>query len=371
MVPDGTNVGDVVKAEVESSLDGIEITAIFAPTTPTKTVAKVETIELLGSGKQEGGVSWNLAKKSRKGPRRDGFGSQDRDSRDGRGGRDRKERPGGGARGGRPGAARPEGRGRPSAPTISSEHRNALLATLESAQLPIAEQLLRGGIPAVRTAIQEQNAQARSAGQPEASSDAIMAIAEKLLPQTSLATWKDRASSAQAAGKETRLRDLRAVVSASRSVNLDEEGRALAKGLQDSLDQRTKALSDEWIKRMESSLGQGHIAEALRISARPPDHSTRCPADLATKLAEGASAAMTSETEPNEWLEILGAVVDSPVRRNVKPSGIPADPEVQSEAMKAAGLVPALAKLLGLRIPPPPPRRAPLRREPRASTRDA
>ena len=362
IVPKGVNVGDIVKADVETRMDGIEITAIHAPSAAVTAAPKVERIELLGSGKEKCGVTWDLAKKSKKGPRRE------RDERSGKDGRDRRERSGSGPRSGRPsgggpeGRGRSEGRGRPSAPVISTDPRNALLGSLESAQLPIAEQLLQGGIPAVRAAIQEQNAQARSAGQPEASSDAIMAIAEKLLPQTSLAMWKDRASSALAAGKETRLRDLRAVVSASRSVNLDDDGRAMAKTLQETLDHRANALSDEWVKRMVTCLDEGRTAEALRISARPPDHATRCPSDLATKLAEQASAAMTADADGTMWLELLEAVGDSPVRRNVKPSGIPADPNVQNEARKAAGLVPALATLLGLRIPPPPPRRTTARK---------
>ena len=66
---------------------------------------------------------------------------------------------------------------------------------------------------------------------------------------------------------------------------------------------------------------------------------------------------MTAETDPREWMSILDAVVESPVRRNVKPLGIPAEADVEVAARNAAGLVPALAPLLGLRIPPPPPRR--------------
>ena len=55
-------------------------------------------------------------------------------------------------------------------------------------------------------------------------------------------------------------------------------------------------------------------------------------------------------------MRLLDAVVASPVRRTVKPAGIPDDEVAQQAARHAAGSVPALAKLLGLRIPPPPPR---------------
>ena len=75
-------------------------------------------------------------------------------------------------------------------------------------------------------------------------------------------------------------------------------------------------------------------------------------------MAAAAGAAMTAELEPAEWLALLEAVLESPVRRTVKPVGIPPAPETQEAARRAAGLVPELAKLLGLRIPPPPPRPA-------------
>ena len=54
---------------------------------------------------------------------------------------------------------------------------------------------------------------------------------------------------------------------------------------------------------------------------------------------------------------MLDAVVLSPVRRTVKPTGIPADEVARQAARHAAGSVPALAKLLGLQDPAPPPRR--------------
>ena len=60
------------------------------------------------------------------------------------------------------------------------------------------------------------------------------------------------------------------------------------------------------------------------------------------------------------WIDLLDAVTKSPVRRNVKPAGLPPNPaaELLTAARHAAGLVPELARLLGLPIPPPPgPRR--------------
>jgi hypothetical protein len=382
LVPAGTSVGDVLRAEVESGIDGIEVVALSPP--PAREEQHPERrIEVVGAFRRGPDISVTLAPGSRRGreegrpgrrdgPRREGAGrrgaaaaTDDRSRL--RAGEEPPGRPAPAARG-----ARNEGDGRPRRsgpmprrerrPAVSTTHRNALLATLPPEQLPVAEQLLRGGLPAVREAIDEQAAKARATGGPPVSSDALLAMAERLLPAVNLANWKDRASAAQAAGKELRLRDLRAVVTASRTVTLDEEGRVLARALQESLDHRVRALREEWVARITSALDGDRVLDAVRASARPPEPATRLPAELAVRVAAAAGAAMSAEREPAAWLELLDAVVESPVRRNVKPAGIPPAAEVQAAARAAAGLVPELAKLLGLRIPPPPPRRPVARR---------
>jgi hypothetical protein len=397
LVPAGQAVGSVLRAEVEVGLEGLDIVSLSA-TKPARSPEKVDgRIEVLGTPKRAPDVAVILAPGSGKRSRRDDFGDGD----DRRGRRDRRAGPGPGSRDGerggersgdgdrdrgargprregaggpggpggprtgtgprRPGARRPgesdgrPGRGeRPVMPT-STVHRNAMLAELRPEQIPVAEQLLRGGLPAVRQAIEAQNQAARAAGKPGAS-DALLAMAEDLLPGVKLADWKDRASVAQTAGKEYRLRELRAVVAASRTVTLDEEGRTMAKALRDSLDQRTTALRDEWLARITNALNDGRVLQAVEASIRPPEPGTRCPADLAVRLAAAAGEAMTSELAPEEWLKLLDAVLASPVRRTVKPAGIPDDEVAKQAARHASGSVPALAKLLGLRIPPPPPR---------------
>jgi len=229
----------------------------------------------------------------------------------------------------------------------------------------VAEQLVRGGMPAVRQAIDEQNARARAEHRPAIAPEPLLAMAEELLPAINLAAWKDRATAAQAAGRDLRLRELRTVVTSARTVTLDDEGRVMAKALQEALDHRVTALRDEWVGRLTAALDAGRVLDALRIVARPPEPGTRCPADLAVRLAQAGGEAMTASLEPAEWLALLEAVIESPMRRTVRPTGIPADESTQAAARGAAGLVPELAKLLGLRIPPPPPRRmVPPRRSP-------
>ncbi len=163
-----------------------------------------------------------------------------------------------------------------------------MLAGLRPEQIPVAEQLLRGGLQAVRQAIETQNSAAKAAGKPPVAADVLLAMADELLPAVRLADWKDRASVAQAAGKDYRLRELRAVVAASRTVNLDEEGRTMAKALQESLDQRTTALREEWLARITNALNDGRVQQAVEASIRPPEPGTRCPAELAVRLAAAA-----------------------------------------------------------------------------------
>ncbi len=382
LVPESQAVGSVLRAEIETGLEGIEIMSL-AEVKPSRSPEKAPgRIEVTGTPRRAPDVSVILAAGSGSGsgtrsrrPDREGDDRGDRPSGTRRGapggGRsrpdrpdrpDRSEAPGGGGGPRRPGSRRPgEGGGRPTrgerpvAPT-STVHRNAMLAALRPEQIPVAEQLLRGGLPAVRQAIDAQNSAAKASGRPAASSDALLAMADELLPVVKLADWKDRATAAQAAGKDFRLRELRTVVAASRTVILDEEGRALAKSLHESLDRRVTAMREEWLARITNAITEGRILQAIEASIRPPEPGTRCPADLAVRLAAAAGEAMTADTPPEEWMKMLDAVVLSPVRRTVKPAGIPADEVARQAARHAAGSVPALAKLLGLRIPPPPPR---------------
>jgi hypothetical protein len=369
LVPSGEKVGSVLLAEIEVSLEGIEVLAL-SETKPQRSPEKTDgRIEVRGTPKRAPDVSVVLAPGSKR--RRDDEGGDRRDRRDrrdrGEGDADGRDERGERSRGGtgprRPGGRRPGERdGRPARgerPTVptSTVHRNAMLATLRPEQIPVAEQLLRGGLQAVRQAIETQNQAAKSAGKPPVAGDALLAMADELNPTVRLAEWKDRASVAQTAGKDYRLRELRAVVAASRTLTLDEEGRAMAKALQESLDQRTTALREEWLARITNALNDGRVQQAVEASIRPPEPGTRCPAELAVRLAGAAGEALSADKAPEEWMQLLDAVVASPVRRNVKPAGIPDDEVARQAARHAAGAVPALAKLLGLRIPPPPPRR--------------
>src|SRR5205807_6050477 len=156
----------------------------------------------------------------------------------------------------------------------------ALIATLPPEQVPVAEQLLKGGIPAVRQAVQVQNEKA-NAGEPEINAEPLVTLAEELLPRLKAAEWRDRAEAAVAQADEVSLRDLRAVVAGADSVARDADSRDLAVKLRDALERRSAAERQAWIEEVTSALDDGRVVRALRISGRPPEAGARVPAELA------------------------------------------------------------------------------------------
>jgi hypothetical protein len=397
LVPEGSAQGTVLRAEIETTLDGSTVLALLP--LKVKSSRKIETIDIIGTPQSGPDVNVVLAGKPKgrrrqddgeRGERGDGRRPADRrprsDSPGEAGGRasgpradrpargERPSGPGGDSRRDRP--ARPGGReGREGSrrPAQSTTYRNAALSTLKPEQLPVAEQLLRGGIPAVRQAIDEQNARARAEGRTEVTPGPLLALAEQLLPVVNLAAWKDRASVARTGGKDVPLRELRSIVASASTVTLDEEGREFLTGLRETLTQRVTALRDRWVERITAALDEGRVADAVRASIRPPEPATRLSAELAVRLAEAAGQAMSSDVAPADWLAVLEVVVDSPVRRSVKPAGIPtgADEALLAAARQASGYVPELARLLGIPIPPPPGPRRPVGARPASNRRSA
>jgi hypothetical protein len=227
----------------------------------------------------------------------------------------------------------------------------------------VAEQVLRGGIPAVRRAIEEQNSAAKASGQPEIKPGPLVAMAEELLPRLKTAEWRDRAEAAMADVEEIGLRDLRSVVSGADAAARDDETRTLASSLREALDRRLKKQQDDWVGEITTALDEHRLVRALRVASRPPDPSMRFPSELAQRLAGTASEAMAADTPPDRWAALLEAVAASPVRTTVKPAALPDSPgeALLNAARQQAGRIPALTQLLGISMPPPP---GPVRRIP-------
>jgi hypothetical protein len=261
-------------------------------------------------------------------------------------------------------------------------HRNAVLESLAPEQRPIAEQVLRGGIPAVRTALHLEREKALAEGRTAPKTDELVAMAESLLPRLKAAEWRDRAEAAAADVDSLSLRDLRSVVTGS-EVARDEETRALATTLREALEARTRGMQEDWSGEITKLVDDGRVVRAVRLSSRPPEPSARLPVDVAERLATAAGEAMSPDCSSDLWASLLDAVAASPIRRSVVPAGLPtsATPELRKAAHQQSGNIPALAKLLGVSIPPPPQpgsnrrptegARRPARRGPRTDQRRA
>jgi hypothetical protein len=364
---DGASVGDVVRADAEFFLDGIEVLSVLPP--KQKRESKVETIEVIGSGRTEEPVTTHLAKKGGRGkggrdrkgrgdrPDRDRGRSQrddrkrsDRDRGDDRGGRERGERAG---RRERP---QPEKDARPKPKRLRPKrvHRKALLDSLPAEQQPVAEQVLRGGLPAVRQGLEKQNELARAEGRPEVNPDAIMKMAEDLVPATRSAEWRDRAEAAVAEIDELDLRDIRSVINAAETAARDDESRALAEQLKEGLARRAAEEHAKWLADLTSALSDGRLVRALRLSSHPPKAGAPLPADLQERLKVMTEEGLSGEITQQRFATVLDALAYSPIHAVVVPTDYPSNPDEQLQAAvrKHAARVPQIASLFGIKPAP-------------------
>ncbi|MEN3272429.1 MAG: hypothetical protein V7636_1190 [Actinomycetota bacterium] len=386
LLPSSAKVGDVLRAEAEFDIDGITVTSVTSPKAAEKPT--VERLEIIGPQREFTPVTSTLVGRGDRDRRdRDRGPRRDRGDRPDRPDRDRRDRPRRSDRPDRPDRERPERtprpaeargprdtdrptrprRERPAPPPPLPErpkpkrlrparaHRDELLQSLTPDRRLIAEQLLKGGVPAVRTALDEQNAKARAEGQSEVPTANILQVAEDLMPACRIADWLDRADAALADVEELSLTDLRAVVTSAGDVAREERTRELATQLREALDRRTVVEQEQWVADTRLSLEHGRVVRALRLASRPPESSQTLPEELLTALTTAASAAMTAEIAPDRFATLLDAVAYSPVRRSVEPAGVPAEPgdELLTAVRKHAGRTPVIAKLFGVEPPPP------------------
>jgi hypothetical protein len=379
LVPGGAQVGDVLRAEIDGYLDRMSVVAVLPPRTPRR---EPERLELHSAGSERPLVTTTLVRErtderrsqGRRGDRRE---RGDRSERGGRGDRgDRREATGRRERGDRergrsdrdgrrPAAARQEGRHerpeRPAPPPAETKpkpkrlrpgkaHRTALLEAVSPEQRPIAEQLLQGGIPAVRQAIEKQNESLRAEGKTEVKAEQLLRVAEELRYRAAAAVWRDRAEAAVAAVDELDLRDLRSVVNAAGDAGRDEEARALAAQLREALANRVEKEHAAWLADLADTLRAGRVVRALRLSSRPPKAGAPIPGDLANQLVEGSAAALTAETGQERWATVLDALAFSPIRRRVVPQSLPTklSPELRATVARLGTRLPEIAHIFAI-----------------------
>jgi hypothetical protein len=227
---------------------------------------------------------------------------------------------------------------------------------------PIAEQVLAGDIPAVRTAIDKENEARKERGESPIDGTELLALAESLRPRLRTAEWQDRAEAALADVDEIDLRDLRSVVVAADSAARDDETRALAAQLREALARRVDSEQAAWIADITSALDSGRAVRALRLSSRPPKAGTILDPALTARLTEAASASLTAEAAPDRWGVVLEAIAFSPVRLAVAPRSRPESPseELLAGVTRFANRVPQVAAAFDIEPAAPEPRgRAP------------
>lgn len=345
ILPDGSGVGDVLRVEAEFHIDGIEITEVLPAKAPRK---EPERLEILGSGKKLEGVTTQLHSKGKGGGKRRRRDDDGEDRGDRRERRDRSDRPSGERRGPRPNPV-PE-RPKPKRLRPGRKHRNAILEELPVEHRPIAEEVLRGGIPAVRAAIAQQNEQAKAENRPEIQSDELIALAEKLLPRLRAAEWRDRADDALAKIDDLDLRDLRSVIVAADGAARDDEARAIRDQIQAGLTRRVEEEQQLWVNEIAANLDANRFIRALRLSSRSPKAGAQMPAELAIRLIEAASEGLNERMNQDLWANAADALASSPLRDRIIPAGRPANPspELLEAVTRAAGRASVLVELFGL-----------------------
>ena len=412
LLPAGAATGSVYKADAEVELDGITILSVSSAKEKS---SKSGLLDFIESDKPFEGVTQQLARRERgersdrppRGDRRDrpprGDGGERRPRRDGdrpprrpgegrgdgrpdrgaegrpdRGGeRHVGERPSGGQRHER--GPRPERRPRPNftaPPELPQRpkpkrlkpgraHRNAVLADLPEEQRPVAERALAGGIPAVRQAVNEQNARLRSEGKPEVPAAGLLSMAEQLLPRLRVAEWLDRADAAKADLDELDLRDLRSVVAAGEDpmVARDESTRQMATELKAALATKQERELALWFEDIDAAIGVGRVIRALKMSSQPPKAGVRFPAELAARLANATTANLSSDAFPDRWVAVLEAAAFSPVRALVHPADKPTQisDELLNTVKRIAPLLPQVAALFEVPVVEGAPAPKPLR----------
>lgn len=391
VLPSGSKVGDVLKVEAETGVDG---TAILAVLTSSRTRKEPARLEIIVSDKPFEPVTQQLAKRDRRdddrrGPRRDGEGGRDRRPRDGRPGDDRPRRtdgPGGPrgprqdrgprADGDRPQRERrdqrphftppPEMPQRPKAKRLKPgrTHRTEILAALPEEQRAIAELTLQG-LAAVRQRLRDDNTALKAEGKPEMPEASVMKMAEELMPKVRVAEWLDRAEAAKKDLAELDLRDLRSVVASSEDpiVARDESTRALAAELKAALATKQEQATKDWFDDISTAVEIGRVVRALKLSGEPPKAGTRFPPDLGGRLAAATAAALTADASSERWLALVESVAFSPVRTLVTPAAAPSQisDELRTMVTRLAPAIPQIAALFGIVVPegaamPKPPR---------------
>ena len=328
LLPDDLSVGTQFSVETEHFLDGIVVTKVFDKKQDSE---KGETLEILGSGKEADLVTTQLGKsKKGKKPSKRSPSSKSRTDERNKNKKDfvKKDK--------KPSAAQRKTRNEtkktdhkfPKSKRLKAKrrHRNEAIKNLPDDMKRVGEILLHKGIPGLRDSINTQNESAKKAGEPEIPEQLLLKLAEQVYPDLRTAEWLDRADGALRGMETVDLRDIRSVIVASETVQKNDEVRSLAEKLKEGFNKRVDSDQKKLRKEVITTLKEGRVVRALRLSSRPPKAGFPLPEDLLNSLTEATNNALSAEVTQSRWGTIAEAAAFSPVHDRVIPVGVPKEP---------------------------------------------
>ena len=306
LLPAKTKIGDDFRVEADFLIDGIEILRVL----PKRDERKgQETIEILGSGNENYGVTTQLVKK-----KRSKKGSRSRKNQ----GKDNQKK----------GKAQPPKKeaSRKSRQSRSPQrgkrlkakrsHRNSVIDSLPELHKPLAREVLSRGIPNLRKTLNDMEL-------PQGFDVEILQYAEKINMQLKTAEWHDRADAVLKNSKEIDLRDFRSVVAAGGQWARSDELSTIQSQLETSLRERVDIEHQQWLSEIKKAIEDGKSVRALNLSSHPPKPGTPLPESIMEPLVDLANDSLDSDTASYRWCVVVQAVAFSPIRLKVVPKGIP------------------------------------------------
>ena len=331
LLPDNLSIGAKFSVETEHFLDGVVVTKVFDQ---KQASGKGETLEILGSGKQTDLVTTQLAKskKGRKSSKRSPSSNSRADERNKTNKTnktfDKKDKASSSTKR-KPRNERKNNDSQfPKSKRLKAKkhHRNEAVKNLPDDLKRIGEILLQKGIPGLRESISTQNESAKKAGEPEIPEDLLLKLAERVYPDLRTAEWLDRADGALRGIETVDLRDIRSVIVASENVQKNDAVRSLAEKLKEGFNKRVDNDQKNWLKEVISTLKEGRVVRALRLSSRPPKAGFPLPEDLLNSLTEATNEALSADVTQSRWGTIAEAAAFSPIHERVIPAGVPKNP---------------------------------------------
>ena len=334
LLPDNLSIGAKFSVETEYFLDGIVVTKVFDQKQVSE---KGETLEILGSGKQMDLVTTQLAKskKGRKSSKRSPSSNSRADERNKSNKSNKSNKTfvekdkASSSKKRKPRNERKNNDSQfPKSKRLKAKkhHRNEAVKNLPDDLKRLGEILLQKGIPGLRDSISTQNESAKKAGEPEIPEELLLKLAERVYPDLRTAEWLDRADGALRGIATVDLRDIRSVIVASENVQKNDVVRSLAEKLKEGFNKRVDNDQKNWLKEVISTLKEGRVVRALRLSSRPPKAGFPLPEDLLNSLTEATNEALSADVTQSRWGTIAEAAAFSPIHERVIPAGVPKNP---------------------------------------------